>query len=113
MPPPDYGRSLRGFSVNLLVAEVLRYGQVEWMLHAHHTYDAHPLYDEISTAGAKGLGVELRLHDRDPDEAQRIARDMGYEIVQPARDKPHGLRESFLRDHDGFVWVTDIPLAVP
>src|SRR5258706_16471779 len=68
MEAPDYGRSLRGFQVNLLVKDVaksvafardvleaqvihadpdfavLRHGiGPEWMVHADHTYGSHPL----------------------------------------------------------------------
>src|SRR5688500_9900808 len=67
MPAPVYGRSLAGLTVNLLVRDVgaalpfhrevlgaeivyadpdfavLRRGEAEWMLHADHTYDGHPL----------------------------------------------------------------------
>ena len=70
-PAPDYGRSLEGFTVNLLVANidaalpfhtevlgaavvysdpdiaVLRFESAEWLLHAFHTYDQHPLYATI------------------------------------------------------------------
>jgi uncharacterized glyoxalase superfamily protein PhnB len=133
MPAPRYGRALRGLSVNLLVHDVdtalvfqtevlhaqivyhdpdvavLRFGDAEWMLHAHHTYDAHPLHRELAGAGPLGLGAELRLHHHDPDAAERAARAHGFEVVQVTADKPHGLRECFLRDADGYVWVPDRP----
>jgi len=133
MPAPRYGRSLRGLTVNLLVREiaaslpfhlevleaaavyhdpdiaVLRYRDAEWMLHAWHTYDAHPLHAVLTSPAARGVGVELRLHGRDPDRAERAARSRGYEVVQHSSDKPHGLRECFLRDRDGYVWVPGVP----
>ena len=135
MPAPEYGRSLTGFGVNLLVADigrsvpfhrdvlaatvvyedpdiaVLRHGEAEWMLHAWHTYDAHPLHGELISEAPRGIGAELRLHGRDPDAAEAEARARGYEVIQETRDKPHGLRECFLRDADGYVWVPDVPLS--
>ncbi|MDD9980345.1 MAG: VOC family protein [Gammaproteobacteria bacterium] len=135
MPAPDYGQSLTGLGINLLVREieaalpfhrevldaevvysdpdiaVLRRNGVEWMLHAHHTYDAHPWYPIITSDARRGVGAELRLHGRDPDAAESAARRLGFEIIQPATDKPHGLREAYVADHDGYVWVPDVPTA--
>ena len=134
MPAPEYGRSLKGLTVNLLVRDiaaalpfqrevlagtlvyadpdiaVLRYRDAEWMLHADHTYDEHPLHEAFTQVDQRGTGAELRLHGRDPDEAEAIARRLGFEIIQATADKPHGLREVFLRDSDGYVWVPDVPL---
>ena len=33
----------------------------------------------------------------------------GYEVLEPASDKPHGLREAYILDADGYVWVPDTP----
>jgi catechol 2,3-dioxygenase-like lactoylglutathione lyase family enzyme len=134
MPAPEYGRSLRGFGVNLLVKDiaraipfyrqvlaarivyhdpdiaVCRFADVEWMLHADHTYDAHPLHATLASGVTRGVGAELRLHGRDPDEATAAALRLGYVVVQPAMDKPHGLREAYLEDADGYLWVPDVPL---
>lgn len=133
MPAPEYGRSLSGLGINLLVEDVarsvpfhrrvlgaevvyqdpdiavLRFGDAEWMLHAWHTYDAHPLYAAITSAAPRGIGAELRLHGRDPDLAEAEAIALGFTIVQDTRNKPHGLRECFIRDTDGYVWVPGIP----
>ncbi|MEC8134802.1 MAG: hypothetical protein VX107_01430, partial [Pseudomonadota bacterium] len=75
MPAPKYGASLTGLGINLLVADVsaavsfatdvfgaetiyadpdfavLKLGEIEWMVHADHTYDKHPLL-RTSKAGA-------------------------------------------------------------
>jgi catechol 2,3-dioxygenase-like lactoylglutathione lyase family enzyme len=131
--PPVYGRSLRGLGVNLLVREteravafardvlgltivyadpdlaVLRHGEQEWMLHADHTYDAHPLLPRTRIAAMRGGGVELRVHDVDPDAAVAAAQAGGFEVLEAAADKPHGLREAYLLDADGYVWVPDVP----
>jgi catechol 2,3-dioxygenase-like lactoylglutathione lyase family enzyme len=87
---------------------VLRYGEVEWMLHADHTYLDHPLHASLSEEGPRGVGAELRLHGRDPDAAEAAARRFGFNVLAGATDKPHGLREAFLIDPDGYLWVPDI-----
>ena len=133
MPAPDYGRSLRGLSVNLLVRDigaaiafardvlraevvysdpdfaVLRGCGGEWMLHADHTYRGHPMHREAAAVMARGAGVELRLHGCDPDAATAAARAKGYIVVADPADKPHGLREAYIADPDGYVWVPDVP----
>ena len=132
MPAPDYGRSLIGLSLNLLVHNIedaLRFQQDvlgvtvvysdpdfavlrgyggEWMLHADHAYDKHPLRGLIAGVEGRGAGIELRLHGCDPDKAEAAARAQGFHVLAPAADKPHGLREAFLMDADGYMWVPDI-----
>ena len=133
MSPPDYGRSLRGLGINLLVRDVdravtfardvlgltivysdadlavLRHGEHEWMVHADHTYDAHALLPRARVAALRGGGIELRVHDVDPDAAVAAALAGGFEVLEPAADKPHGLREAYILDADGYVWVPDLP----
>ncbi len=133
MPAPDYGRSLQGLGVNLLVREiaqsllfhqdvleaevvysdpdfaVLRRGDIEWMLHADHTYQSHPLHDQLTPGLSRGVGAELRLHGRDPDAAEAAARRLGFTVLAETQDKPHGLREVYLLDTDGYLWVPDVP----
>lgn len=135
MPAAAYGRALRGMTINLLVRDVaaalpfhcdvlgadvvysdpdfavLRYGEVEWMLHADHTYTAHPLHASLTAELTRGVGAELRLHGRDPDVAEAAARRLGYPVLAKATDKPHGLREVYLLDTDGYLWVPDVPRA--
>lgn len=135
MPADEYGRSLRGLTVNLLVRDIERalvfqtevlgatvvYSDpdiavvkgfdAEWMLHVDHTYDTHVMQDVIADVSRRGAGMELRLHGRDPDEAEAAARRLGFEVLAVAIDKEaHGLREAFLIDSDGYVWVPDVHL---
>ena len=134
MPASDYGKSLNGLGINLLVQDidraldyqtevlgaevvyadpdfaVLRGYGAEWMLHADHTYADHPLQGSLSDDLARGIGVELRLHGCDPDLAQEKARARGDVVLAGAIDKPHGLREAYLVDPDGYLWVPDLPL---
>jgi catechol 2,3-dioxygenase-like lactoylglutathione lyase family enzyme len=132
MPATQYSHSLKGLTLNLLVRDiarslpfhrdvlgaqvvysdpdfaVLRHGEVEWMLHADHTYLEHPLHAQLSRDVPRGVGAELRLHGRDPDEAEAAARRLGTTVLAGAQDKPHGLREAFLLDPDGYLWVADV-----
>jgi len=132
MPARDYARSLSALTVNLLVRDIakalsfqrqvlgatviyadpdfaaLRGCGAEWMLHADHTYDHHALAGVLASVKQRGAGIELRLHGRDPDEAEAAARRLGFQVLVSVVDTPHGLREAFLMDADGYVWVPDI-----
>ncbi|MXZ80336.1 MAG: glyoxalase [Gammaproteobacteria bacterium] len=126
------GHALEGFGVNLLVSGVerttvflqqvfgfstlscsrdyslLSHGGILFQLHADHTYSKNPLPSLLPEFGARGGGVELRLFDVDPDEAERRAREGGYEVLMETADKPHGLRECFLLDPDGYCWCPSV-----
>lgn len=136
MAAPDYGHSLSGFGVNLLTADIARalvlqrdvlqaevlhededllilrgYGS-NWMVHADHTYDKHPLLDDTRRQARRGAGAELRLHGCDPDGAAERAREHGFTVLDGPRDQAaHGLREAHIVDADGYVWVPDVPCA--
>ena len=136
MAAPDYGQTLAGFTINLLtpdlpralvfqrdvlLADVLHedddllilrgYGS-NWMVHADHTYDKHALLVDTQAETRRGAGIELRLHDCDPDAAADRARQNGFQILDGPRDQPdHGLREAHIVDADGYIWVPDIPLT--
>ena len=134
MPADEYGKSLKGLTLNLLVEDignalvfqrnvlgadvvysdpdfaVLRGYGAEWILHADHTYARHPFRIAANAAGQRGAGAELRLHGCDPDKAEAAAVEHGFEVMASAANKPHGLREVFLVDADGYVWVPDRPL---
>lgn len=138
MSADDYGRSLKGLGVNLLVRDVarasrfacdvlgaeivysdkefavLRQGpsgpnQAEWMLHADSTYHSHPLPGLLSDVQIRGAGVEIRLYRCDPDQAVAHARIHDYHVLAPAADKPHGVREAYILDPDGYCWVPSLP----
>lgn len=135
MPADEYGRSLTGFGVNILVRKiettvrfltdvfgvdvvyrdpdfaVPRHAGNEWMLHADHTYAEHPLLALTGDGALRGAGVELRLYDVDPDAAEARARAAGHTVLAPSADKPHGLRECYVADPDGYVWVPGVRRA--
>lgn len=133
MPAGAYSKSLTGFGVNLLVQDVaasvafaievleaeaiysdpdfavMRAQGAEWILHADHTYDSHPLHGSLTEGAHRGVGVELRLHNMDPDAAEARARARGDVIFAGALDKGHSLREAYIIDPDGYLWVVDRP----
>jgi uncharacterized glyoxalase superfamily protein PhnB len=136
MAAPDYGQSLSGFTINVLSgnlpralvfqrdvlqAEILHqdddllilrgYGS-NWMVHADHTYDKHPLLTDTRKETRRGAGVELRLHDCDPDAAAARALEHGFRVLDGPRDQAdHGLREAHIIDDDGYIWVPDVPVS--
>lgn len=128
----EYSKSLTGLTLNLLVTDIDRAVEFQekvlgvqvvysdpdvavlsgygsgWMLHADHAYDQHPMGGTVSRGERRGGGAELRLHGCDPDAAEAAARTMEMEVLSPATDKGHGLREAYIRDPDGYVWVPDV-----
>jgi uncharacterized glyoxalase superfamily protein PhnB len=134
MPADEYGRNLPKFTVNLLVRDVrhsvrfyenvlaarVRYADedfaaleiqgTEFMLHADHTYDHHPLYERLQEPGRRGTGVELRVLGVDPDALEERARNAGARIVQEAKDFPHGWRDVMVEDPDGYVWALGVAI---
>lgn len=127
----DFGHSLRAISVNLLVRDVLTEVQFleavfgmqprqvskdfaimlhagqPFQLHADHTYGAHPLLSLLPESGPRGGGIELRLHEADPDAAAtRLAGFPTAMLLQAPTDKPaHGLREAVILCPMGYAWV--------
>src|SRR5262249_57942017 len=82
----------------------------EGMRHADHTSGDHPLLAMTGEGALRGAGLELRLHGCAPDAATARAERRGDPVLAPPADKPHGLREAYLVDPDGYVWVPDVPL---
>ncbi len=137
MPADEYGRALPKFSVNLLVKDVriavkfyrdvvgvtVRYADAdfaalelqgwEFMLHADHTYDQHPLHSRLKGAGLRGNGAELRFLGVDPDAIEERARAAGATILQPVKDFPHGWRDVMVVDPDGYIWALGRALDSP
>lgn len=133
MPAGAYSKSLKGFGVKLLVQDVplavafatevleaeavyadpdfavMRAQGAEWPLHADHTYDSDPLHGSLAEGAHRGVGVELRLHNMDLDAAEARARARGDVIFAGAIDKGHGLREAYIINPDGYLWVVDRP----
>ena len=131
----DFGRSLTGIGLNLLVRDVpasaqflgdvfgmkahrlskdfaiMTYGDQVFQLHADGTYHSHPLLGLLPETGARGAGMALYLFESDPDEAVAKAETAGGHILQMPENKPHGLREAVILDVDGYAWTPSRPLT--
>lgn len=133
-PAAEYSKELGGLTVNLLVRDMPRatafarevlqavvvyedpdFAALEapgakWCLHADHTYSDHPLSGSLAETEIRGIGAEIRLMGLDPDAAEARARAAGYHVLDGARDKPHGMREVYILDPDGYCWVPSVVL---
>ena len=132
----DFGASLTGIGLNLLVRDVLaqarfleqvfdctahrvtedfaiiRYHGATLQLHADHTYSANPLLGLVPETPPRGAGAEFRLYHTDPDAASERAKALGAHILQPPANKPHGLREAYILCDNGYAWVVSRPLTI-
>lgn len=130
----DFGASLRGLGINLIVPDVLREvgfltttfdmtahrvsadfailvtGTVIFQLHSDGTYSGNPYQGMLPETPPRGAGAELRLYDIDPETAAEKAEAAGGVVLQPPTDKPHGLREAFILSPSGYCWVPSRPL---
>ena len=82
-----------------------------FQLHSDKSFTAHPSYPHLPENPPRGTGIELRLYNSDPDQACAKAQACGSMVLQPATDKPHGLREATILCPDGYMWVPSRPLA--
>ncbi|MGF1445945.1 MAG: VOC family protein [Pikeienuella sp.] len=128
--PAAFGRSIPpGLGINLLVRDVeaaarwqarvlgarviywdrdfalLQAQDAVWMLHHDRTYAKHPLGTAVAGEAVRGAGAELRLYGADPDRAEAAAERFGGTVLARAADKPHGVREAFLLDPEGYCWA--------
>ncbi|MEP1536170.1 MAG: VOC family protein [Paracoccaceae bacterium] len=129
----SFGRSLKGIGLNLLVRDILTscaflktvfnmeshqatadfaivtYGNQVFQLHSDGTYHSNPLLGLLPENPPRGAGIEIRLYDTDPDKAVHAADKAGGTVLQAPTDKPHGLREAYILDLDGYAWVPSRP----
>lgn len=125
----EFGRSLTGIGLNLLVRDVkaeaafltdvfgmsahqvtedfaiMIYGSQAFQLHADGTFHSHPLLGLVPETGARGGGIALYLFETDPDEAVAKAEAAGAHILEAPVNKPHGLREGVILDENGYAWT--------
>jgi catechol 2,3-dioxygenase-like lactoylglutathione lyase family enzyme len=130
----DYGRSLTGLSLNLLVRDIekslpfytgvlgftdlhhdpdfaaLEREDVRVMLHADHTYAAQPWAPRLAEKGKRGLGAEIRILGIDPDAAEKRARAAGYTVLYATKAWPHSWRDVVLEDPDGYTFAVGITI---
>lgn len=93
----QFGRSLTGVGINILVKDVQRtvnflqhvfalrchqvtadfaimsHGTNVFQLHADHTYHSHPMINLLPDNPPRGSRIEIRLYDCDPDAAVKNA----------------------------------------
>lgn len=124
--PPDFGRRLHGIGINLLCRDVLgmadfmrsifgldvhriskdfaiiRHGDALMQLHSDATYGAHPLLALVPEVPPRGAGAQIYLFGLDPDAA--VARASPDLVLEPPRDKPHGLREATILSPEGYAF---------
>ena len=83
-----------GLSVHRLSEDFALLAHDGQLIQVHHdrTYGAHPVLG-LAPEDLRGGAVQIYLFGLDPDAAEARARAAGYEVIEPAADKPHGLRE--------------------
>ena len=130
----DYGRSLDGLTLNLLVRDIARSlpfytyvlgfrdlhhdpdfaalerDGVRLTLHADHTYAAQPWAPRLAEGGKRGLGAEIRILGVDPEAAERRARERGYTVLTVTKEWPHGWRDCVLEDPDGYTFAVGVSI---
>ena len=129
-PANAFGHSLRMITVNLLCRDVgaevafltavfgmtayrvsrdfailLHAGQ-PLQLHSDAAYHSHPLPSLLPETGVRGAGIEIRLHEGDPDESAKRCEEAGGVLLQAPTDKTgHGLREAVILSPSGYAFV--------
>ncbi|MGB8623712.1 MAG: VOC family protein [Paracoccaceae bacterium] len=130
--PEDLARSLSGIGVNLLSPDVprlaamlsevfglsvhrlsedfaiIRHGGMLMQLHADGTFGAHPLLGFVPETPPRGAGAQFYLFGVDPDAALARAKAGGHMVVEPAADKPHGLREGTVLTPEGYAFTAAV-----
>ncbi len=130
VPAHAFGHALKAISINLLCRDVaaevafltavfgmtahrtsrdfailLHAGQ-PLQLHSDAAYASHPLPAILPEAGPRGAGIEIRLHEADPDLAAKAAEAAGGLVLQAPTDKAgHGLREAVILSPAGYAFV--------
>jgi len=135
VPAEDFGRSLGGLGVNLLSPDVPRlvvflsrtFGLAThrvssdfaivvhtgaiFQIHADATFGSHPVHGLLPDTPPRGSGVQLYLFGIDPDTAVSRAAEAGGTVIEPPRDKPHGLREATILSPEGYAFSPAVPTA--
>lgn len=132
MPAREYGRTLTGLSVNLIVRAIdrsvpfyrdvlgftvlysdpdfaaLERDGIRISLHADHAYDGVPWVDRLSGDAKRGSGAEIRILGVDPDAVARAARERGHAVLYGPLTKAHGWREVHVEDPDGYTFAVGV-----
>jgi len=138
MNAAEYGRTLHGLSLNLIVRDLVRslallsdgfrpppsralpdVGQpsgeleregIHVQLHVDRTYGRMPWADELASGARRGLGAEFRLLGFDPEAVERAARDHGTVLLPTAVRESHGWRDCVVADPDGYTFAVGMAL---
>ncbi len=136
MPSAQYGRTLTGLTVNLIVRDVAAslpfYSEVlglkviysdpdfaalegtqgvRMMLHADHAYDRFESeVSRLAAPGKRGTGAEIRFNGLDPDQVEARARARGFTVNVPTQVFAHGWRECRLEDSNGYMFAVGLPV---
>ncbi len=127
---PAFGHALRTITVNLLCRDVaaevaflvavfemeahrtsadfaiLVHAGQPLQLHSDTAFGGHPLLSVLPESGPRGAGIEIRLHEADPDLAVARAEAAGGVVLQAPTDKTaHGLREAVILSPSGYAFV--------
>ena len=124
----DFGKSLRGVGVNLLSPDVLalaaflqevfgltvhrlskdfaivQHDGMVFQLHSDGTFGGHPVLGLVPETPPRGGGTQFYLFGKDPDQAITRAEKAGHMVLEPAADKPHGLRECTILSPEGYAF---------
>ena len=132
--PGGMGRALRGVGINLVTRDAAALARflVEVFgvtahqssrdfalvahdggflhLHGHGTFARHPLHALLPESGPAGAAVQVYLCRADPDAATARAEAAGGTVIEPPRDKLHGLREATILSPERFAFTAAAPL---
>ena len=134
LTPAEYGRTLAGLSLNLIVRDIARslpfyrdvlgftvhYADADFaalqladakvQLHADHAYGHQPWAARLADGSPRGFGAEIRIMGIDPDAAERRARDHRVSVLSGPKDWAHGWRDVVLEDPDGYTFAVGVAL---
>jgi hypothetical protein len=129
----DFGKSLTGVGINLLSSDVrklvgllvgalgasahrvsddfaiVRFGEMLLQIHHDATYGSHPLHGFLPENPPRGQGVQLYFFGTDPDYAIEQAVKYGGSVLEPPRNKPHGLYEGTILSAEGYAFTAAVP----
>lgn len=132
--PSEFGQSLSGIGINLLspdvgkLAEFLKgvfrastfrvsndfaivvYQQMILQIHHDGTYHSHPLLGMLPDNPPRGAGAQFYMFGTDPDQALAQAERFGGSVLEPAREKPHGLYEGTVLSPEGYAFTPAVPI---
>ena len=134
MEAVEYGRTLQGLTLNLIVRDVARsvpfytealgfavvhqtgdYAALERdgakiQLHADHTYRRTHWAADLATGIRRGLGAEVRLFGLAPEAVERAALQYGSVLLTTGERAGHGWRDVVVADPDGYTFAAGVSL---